>query len=346
MLPELANEFEEEWEYEYGADPAVAARELEQELETLEAQFEIGRQAEDGMQRQTAGTVRIITHAPRQSTWAEAGVSTPTTARFRPAAGDALDAILAATAAAEGGYDTVNMYDKGILSWGIMQWTAHFGSLQRVLAFIKDRLAQRGQLGLWSRLFPDLDARRIGGEYQLIHRGTPVIGIPQLRQLLRGSPARGQYDQAIIRRWARVFALAGRHPVVQQLQREYARAEVVRALNINLRLKFGPKYRRVRDYVGGNLKATALFFGMWTNNPTYTYKHLRLAIDRLAARYRTHDIARWPAGWQALLAAEFERVLRASRVGYWGDAKARAAGRTSRTQKVISRLQQLNGVQR
>ncbi len=37
--------------------------------------------------------------------------------------------ILSVTQSLEGGFDSVNLYDKGVLSWGIMQWTAGTGSL-------------------------------------------------------------------------------------------------------------------------------------------------------------------------------------------------------------------------
>ena len=279
----------------------------------------------------------------------EPGVGTVKTAPFRPDPSDTRDVVLGATAAAEGGYDTVNLYDRGIISWGIMQWTAHAGSLQNALGFIKHQLTQTGQSSLWAQLFPNLDVRLVSGQHQLVHRGSLVaINPPEqkpLRLLFRGVAEHGRYDRGVIQHWARVFAHAGRHPVIQRLQREYAHQELARVLNRSLGDVFkSNKYRRVRDYVGTDLKATTLYFGMWTQNPANTYAHLRLAIDRLAQRYGSHDITRWPAGWQQVLADEFERVLRASRFAYWGDAKAREAKprpRVSRTQKILTAMRSL-----
>jgi hypothetical protein len=189
----------------------------------------------------------------------------------------------------------------------------------------------------------------LSGQHQLVYRGSLVPSDPPdqkpLRLLFRGAAERGRYNKNTIEHWARVFASAGRHPVIQRLQREYAHQELERVLNRSLRHVFkSDKYRRVRDYVGTNLKATTLYFGMWTQNPVNTYTHLRLTIDRLAQRYGNHDIARWPAGWQQELADEFERVLRASRFAYWGDAKAREAKprpRISRTQKILTAMRSL-----
>ena len=99
-----------------------------------------------------AAAIRVLPVRPRQVDSLEPGVRAGGSARFRPA-GDPRDLVLAATAAAEGGYDTVNMYDRGILSWGIMQWTVHMGSLQGALAFILAGLRQRGQAALWGSSF-------------------------------------------------------------------------------------------------------------------------------------------------------------------------------------------------
>ena len=108
-----------------------------------------------------AAAIRVLPVRPRQVDSLEPGVRAGGSARFRPA-GDPRDLVLAATAAAEGGYDTVNMYDRGILSWGIMQWTVHMGSLQGALAFILAGLRQRGQAALWGQLFPGLDVSGSG----------------------------------------------------------------------------------------------------------------------------------------------------------------------------------------
>jgi hypothetical protein len=289
---------------------------------------------------------------------------------FRPA-GDPRDIIVGATAEAEGGYDTVNMYDRGILSWGIMQWTLHAGSLQMALAFIKRRLVEIGRGSLWSELFPHLDVM----DDKLIYRRTPVIGEAQLRRLFRGYSEPGRYDKATIQGWATKFSRAGRHPIIQQLQQEYARTKVDDVLNIDLGKALGSfkqgvcqqknkkapwtwicnelphppdfyraNYGLIRRYVyiKDDLRAATLLFGVWINNPAVTYVYLRRAVDNLAQRNGTHDTGRWGSTWQTELGAEFERLLRASRFGYWGDEKAKAAKRLSRTAKILKAFNSLS----
>lgn len=303
------------------------------------------------------------------------GVKVRKTVPFR-LMGDHRDIILGATAAAEGGYDTVNMYDRGILSWGILQWTFHAGSLQNALAYIKQRLAEIGQISLWSKLFPDLDIRKRRRKNQLFYQGKPVIGQKQLRLLFRGTTSPGKYNKEKAERWARIFALAGRNPTIQKLQRKYARKRVDDVFNQHLgetlvnwkqntcrknkKLKgswkwicplltkypefYRSNYSRIREYVKHSLKAATLLFGMWTNNRASSFIHFKKAIDNLANRYRTYNIAIWPSGWQNELTTEFERVLRASNFGYWGDAKAKSARprRKSRTQKILNAFNKLN----
>lgn len=292
-------------------------------------------------------TVIVRPVNPKKPNSLERGVGVRATVRFKPDLQDPRDIALGVTAAAEGGFDTVNIYDRGIISWGIMQWTAHQGSLQNALAFIKRRLKEMRQSDLWPTVFPDLDVRQKprSRDHVFVFRGTPVTTQVDLRRLFRGQAERGQLESTTISKWARIFALAGRNPIIQQLQREYARQEVDRALQRDLGNLFKSRhYGRVRDYVGGDKKAVALFFGMWTNNPKASYEHLRRTVDRLAQRYGTPEIARWPSGWQATLTVEFERILRASRFGAWGDDKARSLGRSqSRTAKILDAYRNITG---
>jgi hypothetical protein len=291
----------------------------------------------------------------------ERGVKVKGLARFQPSRSEGLDVVLAATGAAEGGYDSVNMYDKGILSWGIMQWTLHAGSLQKLLTFIKSQLASRGQSTLWAELFPELDVRN----NQIVYQGEVVTTTNnrRLREIFRGAAAVNDYKKDIAEHWVRIFAQAGRHPVIQQLQAAHARKEVDNLLSTSLgaalagikqRCEKKPKggtwdyvcprlpeqaaayrsrYRTIRDYIGQELKAVTLFFGMKVNNPTGAFVHLKQAIDALASKYGTHDITRWPGGWEAALSNNLEDVFRGSTFAMWGDAKAKKAGRSaSRTE--------------
>ena len=99
--------------------------------------------------------------------------------------------------------------------------------------------------------------------------------------------------------------------MIQELQRAYARREVDRVLALDLGRRVGSRqYKSVRAYLGASLKGKTLFFGMWTNNPRATYRHLKIAIDRLGAQLGGVDPAVWPAGAGDRLADQFERVLR------------------------------------
>jgi hypothetical protein len=102
------------------------------------------------------------------------------------------------------------------------------------------------------------------------------------------------------------------------------------------------RYRSTGDYISKELKAVTLFFGMKVNNPTGAFVHLKQAIDSLASQYATHDIARWPVGWEAALSATLEHVLRGSTFAMWGDAKAKKAGRpASRTARILAEYDKL-----
>jgi N-acetyl-anhydromuramyl-L-alanine amidase AmpD len=288
--------------------------------------------------------------------------------RFQPAAGEPRDLAIFATAAAEGKHDTVNLYDKGIVSWGVMQWSLHAGSLQRMLAWTKGRLTEDGRAERWASLFPGLDVRGTGSDATIVAdgRAIPTSDNAGLRMTFRGRADR-QADEAVACRWVRVFALAGREPLLVRLQTEYARLEVDRALDIQLgrtlaryRTRCGgaaerksafrlacrrltlpessyrARYGTIREYVASDPLATTLLFGTWTNNPVASHVHLASAIDDMAARHGSHQPPNWPAGWPRELAARFEAVLRASSFAYWGDAKARASKRASRTEKLVA----------
>ena len=163
----------------------------------------------------------------------EKGVKVPTTmSPFRPDVSDRRDLVIAATGATEGGFDTVNMYDKGILSWGMMQWTLHPGSLQKALSFIKERLTAQGNSSLWSRLFGGLDL----SNNDIVYQGELVTtkNNSRLREIFRGSTKPNEYDRTTAEHWARIFARAGRDAVIQALQTAYVRKEVDALLEVRL----------------------------------------------------------------------------------------------------------------
>lgn len=258
---------------------------------------------------------------------------------YRPS-GHKWDPIMHAVAYVEtgsGGYNIVNMYDAGILSWGILQWTFHQGSLQKLLEFIKGRIGTPR----FRQLFPGLDI-------------VPVKGRPEPDLVVNGTVRRvsvaGEIANAIqpnMAHWAKIFYAAGKDRTIQGLQNEYAILQLNELLKryphsmTLVKKKFGKKARfaSIGQYLGTNIKGLALFFSMWVNNPSWAFRKFAEAVGLLAKQYeKGYDPSTWPAGWETQLADQFEKVLRATTVGYWGDAKSKKAKRVSRTQKTLTAL--------
>jgi hypothetical protein len=226
--------------------------------------------------------------------------------------------ILSVTQSLEGGFDSVNLYDKGVLSWGIMQWTAGTGSLPPVLTYIKRRLIQTGQARVWNKVFvaQGIDANARG----LIVYGKPLATSDDMRLAFRGSLIPGNYDPKMADYWATVMARAGRQPAVQEFQREYAQ-QIVDAL---LTRSVPGQGATVARLCGGDAYAEALAFALWTNNPRHAEEYLGDAAQ--AARHQTgqSDPALWGAGTfrEALLAR-----CRVSRFSNWQVRAALIAAR-------------------
>jgi len=260
----------------------------------------------------------------------------------------ALAVAVAAEIETGGAFDKVQMYDRGILSWGIKQWTLHAGSLQGLLAFIKTRIDS----GLWSKLFPGLD---MSGE-TLVFNGTPYA-TPKgdsdaanlaLRRILRGTESQTDFDATIMDRWIGIFGTAGLDPTIQKLQLEYAITALKRNLNLQLGRVLAQRnlikgsqagnYGRVGDYIESSPLALALFNTMETQNPKYTYEYLKRVINRFAQRNGTYNTTRWPADWREKFADELRNDFAESGVGCWGRQalkKAICKNRESRTSKAL-----------
>ncbi|CAN5380974.1 hypothetical protein BH23BAC1_BH23BAC1_05090 [soil metagenome] len=272
------------------------------------------------------------------------------------------DIIIACVSEVEGGFDTVNMYDRGIISWGIMQWTAHAGSLQKFMAYIKPKFLQNLGLSNWQKAFGGLDINNNnhftfkGEEYPVTKNNLPLI------KLFRNSNDTNliHYNSETAKYWATVFALAGRHNFLRKMQMEYTALEIEKAVKYNLgkfllKVKQIPKYteyislkpdqlpqfeRPVNAYVGNNLKTRMLYFGMWTNNPTWSIIKLFHAVESFMIRKKISNgnSQQWPSGWEKEFADEYENTLRKTTVGYWGDEKAKKNKRESRTCKLMKRF--------
>ncbi|MDX1417939.1 MAG: hypothetical protein R3293_27305, partial [Candidatus Promineifilaceae bacterium] len=265
-----------------------------------------------------------------------------------------LAVAVAADVETSGAYDKVQMYDRGILSWGIKQWTLHRGSLQKALAFIKNELAAAGQNSLWTQLFPGIDIRSNklvvnGKTYDTPKKDGDAADLA-LRRLFKGSVDPKRYDATRVNRWLERFALAGRHPAIQKLQFAYARNDLKANLNRQLgkvlryrkdiRASQVGSYQRIGDYIEDSPFALALFNGMETQNPKWTYRYLKRIVDRLAARNGgIYDFSRWSTNWRAEFATELQKEFAASGVACWGKravrTKDKCKKRTSRTDKLL-----------
>jgi hypothetical protein len=224
--------------------------------------------------------------------------------------------ILSVTQSLEGGFDSVNLYDKGGLSWGIMQWTAATGSLPPVLIYIKRRLMQTGQSRVWEKVF-----RAQGMEadsHGLIVFGRPLQSEADIRLAFRGSTLTGNYDPKVSGYWAKVMARAGRQPAIQQFQREYAQQVVDDVLTRPLPgiADHLPGHDRatVAALTGGDPYAQALVFALWTNNP----RHAREYVADAARATETISKSDNPAEWgEGKFRQSLFRRCRVSRFGNW-----------------------------
>ncbi len=226
--------------------------------------------------------------------------------------------ILSLTQSLEGGFDSVNVYDKGVLSWGIMQWTAGTGSLPPVLTYIKRRLIATGQRKVWDKVFiaQGLDADARG----LIAYGKPLQTSDEMRLAFRGSAIPGNYDPKTANYWATVFARAGRQPAVQRFQCEYAERRVDSLLT-----QSAPgQSRTLAGICGTDPFAEALLFALWTNNPRNALEYVSDAAQLARRQTGEPDPALWGPGTfrEALLAR-----CRVSRFGNWPARAALIAAR-------------------
>ncbi len=173
-----------------------------------------------------------------------------------------------------------------------------------------------------------------------------MTGIDNLRVLFRGTKTIGKYDPATITRWAKVFARAGRQPVIQTLQVEWASRRLFYCLDERVD---GPW--RVRDFGRGDVFSDALYFALWTNNPNACRKHFRQAVRQARTVTGEADPKNWPPGLFPLL---WEHVARSSSFGTWPRRTAQIVemvpvgrvGRNRAYQELASRGWRLDALRR
>ena len=238
--------------------------------------------------------------------------------------------ILDITQSLEGGFDSVNLYDRGVLSWGIMQWTARTGSLTQALVFVKRRLWASRRKRLWDKIFVanGLDADPAG----LIVYGKRLQTPQDVRRAFRGTMQIGKYDPKLMTHWATVMARAGRQPAVAALEVEYAGHIVDAVLKKRLAgLDYhapGRSGLTVADLAANDPYAEALVFALWTNNPRHATSYVEDAARAARGVSDSDDPSLWKPG---AFSSALLRLCHGSRFGNW---RQRAALIEARAQAV------------
>jgi len=221
-------------------------------------------------------------------------------------------AAIYAVSNVEGRYDSVQTYDAGILSFGIMQWTLHAGSLQKFLGFLKDKSGPEGRAAFQDDFVAQgIDVKPTGGQYQLVYNGKEYplgshgAGKAAIDKLVRE-------DKASARKWSEVFHAAGADPRVQKAQFERAKDmfretqgvtfgdkivdQSLEACPNTFHAKHRDQYGKAEGWMSASPKAAALFFSMRVNNPKYANAAFLKAIDAFYDANGT-DRAKWPKNW-------------------------------------------------
>ena len=224
--------------------------------------------------------------------------------------------VLDITQSLEGGFDSVNLYDRGILSWGLMQWSARSGSLTQALVYVKRRLLASGRRKVWQKTFVanglDVDANN------LIVYGKPVVTPDQIRVAFRGTAQVSKFDPALATHWVTTMARAGRQPDIASLEVDYASSIVESLMHQRLDgLPFRPKGRpgvTLADLAGGSPYDQALVFALWTNNPRHSLEYVADAARAAHSAVAYDDPSLWPSG---TFSDALMRRCQTSRFGNW-----------------------------
>ncbi|BDI34317.1 hypothetical protein CCAX7_63680 [Capsulimonas corticalis] len=224
--------------------------------------------------------------------------------------------VLDITQSLEGGFDSVNLYDRGILSWGLMQWSARSGSLTQALVYVKRRLLATHRRKVWEKTFVanglDVDANN------LIVYGKPATTPEQIRVAFRGTAKVSQFDPALATHWATTMARAGRQPDIASLEVDYASNIVQSLMHRRLDgLPFRPKGRpgvTLADLAGDNPYDQALVFALWTNNPRHSLEYVADAARAAHSVSEYDDPSQWPPG---TFSDALMRRCQTSRFGNW-----------------------------
>ena len=226
--------------------------------------------------------------------------------------GGAASAAITAVSHVEGRYDSVQTYDRGILSFGIMQWTLHAGSLQKFLGFLKDKSGPEGKAAFQADFVDKgIDVKPAGGQYQLWYNGTEYpLGAHDEGRAAIDKLVREDKDTA--RKWVEIFHTAGADPRVQKAQFEQAKAmfheaegvkfsdrvvdQCVKACKGTFHAKYRGQYGQAQPWTSASPKALTLYFSLRVNNPMFANAAFLKAIDAFYDAHGT-DRTKWPATW-------------------------------------------------
>jgi hypothetical protein len=228
---------------------------------------------------------------------------------------DAADAAVYATAAVEtsGTYDAIQTYDKGILSFGIMQWTLHQGSLMKFLEYLKSKCGEAGAQAFHDHFDPlGLD---VSGESMIVGGATikpDDAGRKAMDKLIRG-------DKDTTRRWVVAFHEAGKDERVARAQWNYTKKQYTDTAGKSLEKYLG--FARKKGYSPKHAgayhspsfwcrepDAAALFFSMTTNNPGYSYYGVIKAADAFMDGAGV-DPKAWPENWPKQFLSIYSAML-------------------------------------
>ncbi|HBP16370.1 MAG TPA: hypothetical protein DEA08_01075 [Planctomycetes bacterium] len=298
--------------------------------------------------------------------------------RFRvQSTDDPRHVILQGVADAEGGYDSVNLWDSAVVSFGIGQWTLIHGKLQDFLAYVRANHPRTFRRVFVRGVGVDLPAQRrakdtrlvVGGRTLRKSRGTAHDVVwREFEEVFRpgglGRPFRERDDSPGAQAWVRRWRAAGRDPVVQQCQYEFKTAELfTRFFRHRVRVTAKRKYPSMfsdpalrpaaGDYgpmhqvVGGDLWLQTLVYSLYVNAPYMATCLVAGAIQEVAAaRGWQPKVSTWPARslWRADLVAAIERATRACtyRATRRGGRPFRP-WRDSRLPKALRAYQRLSG---
>lgn len=206
--------------------------------------------------------------------------------------------VLQITQALEGGFDSVNVYDKGVLSWGIMQWASHTDSLHQCLWYTKRKLAAEHELAVWNKTFGEagLDVNRLN----ITVFGKPITDAADARRVFRGTVKPGKCDPNLVSHWASVFARAGRQPAIERAEMDFACHSVDEVMDRRINgipyHAAGRNGLTVMDLTGNDPYSQALVFALWTNNPKHAWLYVASAARAARASSVSNDPSLWPRG--------------------------------------------------